>query len=85
MSTQTIFNKNNLPTNNALYQVLTKTSVDLIKELKYEVGHVCNIKMRNLLRLERLHCSKFCYIDEEQDRKIREEIIKRAILKIDEM
>jgi len=83
MSTQRIINENNLPTSDIFYQVLTKTSVDLLKELKFEVGHVCINKMRNILRMERIHCSDFCYTNEGQQRRIRENLIRTAINKID--
>ena len=85
MSSQNIITKQNLPTGELIAQMLTKTSVDLLKELKFELGHVCTSKMRNIMRLSRLHCNDYCYISEDQQTRIREALIRKAITKIDEL
>lgn len=83
MSSQSIITDQNLPTGDIIGQLISKVSIDLLKELRFEVGHVCTLKMKNILRLSRLHCNDFCYIDSEQQDKIRELLIEKAILKID--
>lgn len=85
MSSQTIITKQNLPTGEIIAQMLTETAVDLLKELKFEIGNVCTSKMRNILRLSNLHCNDYCYISESQKTKIRETLIRKAITNINEL
>lgn len=85
MSTQSIITEQNLPTGTVVGKLLSEVATDLLKELKFEIGHVCTTKMKNILRLSRLHCNDFCYIDDEQGVKIREYLIKKAITKLDEL
>lgn len=85
MSTQSIISKSNLPTGEVVGILLAKVSTDLIKNLRFEIGEVCHIKMVNILRLSRLHCNNFCYLDQEQETKVREYLIKQAITKIEEL
>ena len=85
MSTQAIITESNLPTNDLLGMALVETSTDLLKELRFEIGEVCHYKKLNLLRLARLHCNDFCYMDDDQDDKIREYLIRTSITKINEL
>lgn len=85
MSTQSIISQNNLPTGDIIGTLLTEVSRDLLKEIRFEIGRVCFDKMKNVLRLSRLHCNSFCYIDEGQGVKIRENLIKQAVTKIKEL
>jgi len=85
MSSQSIITKQNLPTGDVIAQMLTGTAEDLLKELKFEIGYVCTSKMRNILRLSRLHCNDYCYISDDQQTRIRESLIRKAITKIHEL
>ena len=85
MSTQSIITEQNLPTGSVVGQLLADVGIDLLKELRFEIGHVCTSKMKNILRLSRLHCSEFCYLDQEQETKVRELLIRQAITKINEL
>lgn len=82
MSTQTIITLDNLPTDVAMGQYLSEASIDLLKFLRFEIGCVDHAKMREMLRLHRLVCSGFCYINDEEDRMIREAVIRKTITKI---
>ena len=86
MSTVNYVNKNNLPTSEELAKIMSTTSMDIIKKRRFDVGCKPSIKrMQELLRLERLVCSEYCYISKEDEEKIREQIIHQAILKLDEL
>ena len=85
MSTQAIITENNLPTGDLIGRALADTATDLLKEKRFEIGRVCHHKKINLLRLARLHCNDFCYMDDDQDDKIREYLIRASITKINEL
>lgn len=85
MSTQNIITLDNLPTDVAMAQYLRETSIDLIKYLRFEIGCVDTKKLNEMLRLDRLICNKYCYVNDEQDRLIRENTIRKAITKIYEI
>ena len=86
MSTQSIITTNNLSTDKALQQYIDKKSVDLLKFLRFEIGTCTNFDLlRDIMRLERLICRELCYIDENQERDIREAIIRKAINQINEL
>lgn len=82
MSTQTIITLDNLPTDVAMGQYLSEASLDLLKFLRFEIGCVDHKKMREMLRLQRLVCNGFCYINDEEDRLMREAVIRKTITKI---
>lgn len=85
MSTQNIINNKNLPTDVALGQYLREESLNLLKNLRFEIGCKNISKLREILILNRLVCSNACYITDEQEREIREEIIRKTISKIYEI
>jgi len=85
MSSQSIITLDNLPTDVAMAQYLRETSIDLIKYLRFEIGCVDTQKLNEMLRLDRLICNKYCYVNDEQDRLIRENTIRKAITKIYEI
>jgi hypothetical protein len=85
MSTQTIITLDNLPTDVAMAQYLREASLDVVKALRFEVGCIDHGKLKEMMRLHRLTCNKFCYIDDEQDRLLREAIIRGAINKVYEI
>lgn len=85
MSTQNIATLDNLPTGEALGQYLTQKSIDVLKYLRFEIGCINYDEISEILRLQRLVCSKFCYIDSEQDRFVREAVIRKSINKIFEL
>ena len=85
MSTQTIITLDNLPTDVAMAQYMIEASKDVLKALRFEIGCVDHARLREMLRLERFVCNKICYIDENQDRSLREAVIKNAITKIYEI
>jgi hypothetical protein len=66
-------------------QYMIEASKDVLKALRFEIGCVDHNRLREMLRLERFVCNKICYIDEDQDRSLREAVIKNAITKIYEI
>lgn len=85
MSTQSIITLDNLPTEDAMGQYLIGMSTDLLMNLRFEIGCINHDKIDEALRLHRLVCGGFCYINSEQDRLIREKVIRSAINKIYEL
>lgn len=85
MSSQTIITEQNLPTGEAAAKILRETSMDLLKYLRFDLGEVCTLKIKNILRITDLHCRKTCYLDTEDQEFLRQEIIKQAISKLDEL
>lgn len=82
MSTQTIITLDNLPTSTAMAQYLREESIDLIKSIRFEIGCVDHNKLKEMLRLYKFVCNEFCFITDEQDRLVREAVIRNAINKI---
>lgn len=85
MSSQRIVNLDNLPTETAMAQYLSESSMDLLMNLRFEIGCVNHDRIKEILRLQRLVCGRFCYVDSDDDRLIREKIIREAITKIYEI
>lgn len=85
MSTQSIITLDNLPTNVAMDQYMAEASLDLLKYLRFEIGCINHSKIKEMLRLKKFVCGSFCYIDNEQDRLLREAVIRGAINKIYEI
>lgn len=85
MSTQNIITLDNLPTDKAVAELFAESSVDLLKYLRFDIGCVNHKNLRENLRLERLVCNPFCYVSDEEDKKIREAVIRKAISKIYEI
>ena len=85
MSTQSIITLDNLPTDVAMDQYMAEASLDLLKYLRFGIGCVDHAKMKEMLRLRRFVCGNFCYIDDDQDRLLREAVIRGAINKIYEI
>lgn len=86
MNTINYVTKNNLPTDEALAKVMATTSMDILKKRRFDVGCMPSVKkMQELLRLDRLVCSEYCYLSKEDSDKIREQVIHQAILKLDEL
>ena len=79
MSSQSIVTEELLPTGEVLSNKILEDSVNLLSFLKYDIGKVCGVKLRNLLRLEKMHCNASCYTELEDKYSIREEIIKKSI------
>jgi uncharacterized hydantoinase/oxoprolinase family protein len=60
--------------------------MEQMMKIKFDYG--CGVsfeKMREMLRLERFVCNNICYLDQDEIRLIREQVIKNAILKLDEL
>lgn len=85
MSTQSIITLDNLPTDVALGQYMAQAGVDVLKTLRFEIGCIDHDKLREMMRLERLACGCFCYIDEDDTQQIREAVIRNTINKIFEL
>lgn len=85
MSTQSIITLDNLPTDIAMGQYLGEASLDLLKYLRFGIGCVDHMKIKEMLRLQKFVCGSFCYIDNDQDRLLREAVIRGAINKIYEI
>jgi hypothetical protein len=82
MSTQSIITVDNLPTSTAMAQYLNEASMDLLQALRFEIGCVDNDKIQQIIRLHKLICNDYCYINCEQDRLIREELIRNSITRL---
>lgn len=85
MSTQNVITSKNLKTNEALAQFLLKTSTDLLKSKRFEFGCVDLDKVKEVLRLSKFVCNNLCYIEEEDQVLVREELIRKSILKLNEL
>ena len=85
MSTTSIVNKHNLSNTRVLIDFFQDQSINLLKNLRFDVGEVCHKKLRYSLRLNRLAIEGRCDRTEEQNTIIREELIKKAILSIKEL
>lgn len=85
MSTQSIITVDNLPTSTAMAQYLNEASIELLQSLRFEIGCVNDDKIQQMIRLHRLVCNDYCYIDCEKDRTIREEVIRNSITKLYEL
>jgi len=86
VSSQNVTNSNNRPTNEVLSKYIKSTSMEQMMKIKFDYG--CGIsldRMREMLRLERFVCNNICYLDQEEIKLIREQVIKNAILKLDEL
>jgi hypothetical protein len=82
MSAQSIITLDNLPTDVAMDQYMATASLDLLKYLRFGVGCVDHTRIKEMLRLKKFVCGNFCYIDDEQDRLVREAVIRGAINEI---
>lgn len=86
MSAVNYINENNLPTNHAIDEYFKSASLDYIKSVRFDNGCKPSVEsMRHALRLRRIVCSDYCYISDEQDKAIREEVINHSILKLNEL
>lgn len=85
MSTQSILTKNRMSTNRAIDEYFMSYSVDVLKKLRFDVGCYDPEKMRYMMRLKRLVCADYCKIDDDQRQSLREEVIKKTILKLIEL
>jgi len=85
VNTQNIVDSKNLPTFDILAKAFSEYGVDVMYKLRFEVGEICHDQLRELMRLQELFCSDYCYIDDDGDRRIRETIIKNSIRKIGEL
>lgn len=85
MSTTSIVSSDNLSTNRVVAEYMVSQSLDVLKKLRFDVGGFCHSKLRYMLRLEKFSCSEFCNLDEEQQRFVREDLIRNAILRINEL
>lgn len=85
MSTTSIISEDNLSTNKAINEYFVSQSLDLLKKLRFDVGKVCHSKLKYMMRLHKLACNQFCSLNDEQKKVVREDIINKAILKLDEL
>jgi len=85
MSTQSIFNEENLPTSEVLAKHFVEDSVNLIKYLRFEIGCICHEDMREVLRAQRMICGDLCYINNCDKLALRETIITKGIRNIQEL
>lgn len=86
MSSQNVTNTGNRPTDEVLSKHFKVASMDQMKKIKFDFG--CGVsfeKMREMLRLKRFVCNNICYLNQEDIKTIRENIIKNAILKLDDL
>lgn len=83
MSTQNVYDKYTFPTNEVLAQYFVKTSMEQLKKNRFDFG--CGVDknmMREMMRLERFACNNICYLNDEQNLLLREQVIKNTILKL---
>lgn len=85
MSTTSIVSYDNLSTNKVVAEAISSQSLDVLKNLRFDVGKFCHSKLKYMLRLEKLSCSKYCSLEEDQKRSVREDLIRKSILRINEL
>ena len=84
MSTSNVYDKINLPTNEALAMYFSKAGIDILKKIRFDFGcGVSPAKIKEMMRLERFVCNNICYIGQEDAMIIREQVIKNSIKKLD--
>lgn len=84
MSTSNVYDNINLPTNEALAMYFSKAGIDVLKKIRFD--HRCGVshtKMKEMMRLERFICNNICYIDQEDQLILREQVIKNSIKQLD--
>lgn len=85
MSTKNIIDKRNLSVNRAIAEYMSKESMEVYKRSRFDVACEDKKNHRLMLSLYRLSCKGYCNIDSEQRASLREEVILRAIRKIEEL
>ncbi len=85
MSVLSVITDKNLETNFVLDNFFKKASLDLLKKMRFDFGCIDYDKVEEMLFLDHFVCSNLCYITDENEIKIREEIIKSAILTIEDI
>lgn len=85
MSTTSIVNSKNLSNKKIVTEFFEQQAIDLLKNLRFDVGKICHHKLKYMLRLERLVSEGYCQLDTEQNQILREELITKAILRIREI
>lgn len=81
MSAQSIVIKDVLSNDEAMNQIVSEYSMDLLKYLRFDYGKVCHERIRETLRMKKLFCNRYCKIEEDSRRSLREAIIRKNILK----
>lgn len=83
MSASNVINENNLGTSEAIDTYFKGASMDYLKKARFDFGCKPSLdSIREALRLRKLICSDYCYLSEEQQKEIREKIIKHSILEL---
>lgn len=83
MSTQSIVIKDVLSNDEAINQIVSEYSMDLLKYLRFDYGKVCHERIREMLRMKKLFCNRYCKLEnDESKRSFREAIIRKNILKL---
>ena len=82
MSAQSIVTKQVLSNDETINSIVAEYSMDLLKYLRFDFGDVCHNKVREILRVKRLFCNDYCKLDSEEQRSMREALIRKHILKI---
>lgn len=82
MSAQNIITSRVLSNDEAINSVIAEYSMDLLKYLRFDFRCVDYKKGRMILRTKRLFCNDYCSLDENEQRSLREELIRKHILKI---
>jgi hypothetical protein len=86
MGALNIFDKRTLPTNEILAKTIKDLAIHQIKYYRFDYGKPLSVdKMKELLRLHRFACNSICYLDDEENSLIREQIIKQSIFNINEL
>jgi hypothetical protein len=84
VSTQNVYDKINLPTNEVLASYFSKAGIDVLKKIRFDYRcGVSHTKMKEMMRLERFICNNVCYIDQEDQLILREQVIKNSIKQLD--
>lgn len=85
MNTQSIVTVDKLTSNTAMAEAISSYSLDLLKFLRFDFGKVDHNRMREILRMNRLVCSRYCKLGDEDKRGLREAIIRKNVLKLREL
>jgi hypothetical protein len=81
MSTPTVINSVNSPSDILLADYMTKASRKLLLKKRFDFGSgICWTNMLEALFIESIICGDACYLDEDDHQIVRERLIQISIL-----
>lgn len=86
MSTPTVINSSNSPTDVLYADYMAKASMAVLKKHRFDYGKgVCMSNMLEALFLGDMSCGDICYLDEEDKKLIRGRLIQISILDLNDL